>query len=103
MNALQQAANEQGFTRVLCVQLTVGKLTAVEQSQFKFSFDVLSKNTLAEHARLDIEEVEGKGYCAQCKKHVPMESLYSACPDCKSWGLEVVEGKELKISRLEVI
>lgn len=102
METLQQAARDQGFDRVLNVHLAIGKLVAVEKPQFQLSFEILSKNTLAENASLEIEDIEGKGFCPGCRQQVPMDSLYCACPLCNNWGLEVVQGKELKISRLEV-
>lgn len=102
MEALEQAADEQGFRQVLGVHLQVGKLVALEKSQFIFSFELLSKNTLAENARVDIEEVEGKAWCPHCDNKVPINNLYSACPVCRQWGLEIIQGKELKIDRLEV-
>lgn len=100
--ALEQAANEQGFTQVLGVRLQVGKLVALEKSQFESSFQLLSKNTLAENARLEIVEVAGEGYCPHCQSKVQVTSLYSTCPQCKEWGVDIIQGRELKINSLEV-
>lgn len=102
MDALEQAAEAQGFSQVLGVHLQVGKLVALEKSQFIFSFELLSKNTLAENARVDIEEVEGKAWCSHCDSEVSISNLYSACPVCREWGLAIFQGKELRIDHLEV-
>lgn len=102
LDTLIEVAYQQHFQKVKTLQVTVGKLVAVEKSLFQFSFDILSKGTLAENAELDIVTIDGRGYCSDCQQEVAMDSLYCACPICGNWGLKIVQGKELKVTKLEV-
>ena len=52
--------------RVLSVAVKVGELSAVETESLRFCFDFLTKGTLAEGARLEIERVQVTCHCQQC-------------------------------------
>ena len=103
IDVLQQAAKEQGFTRVVAVGLAVGQLVGIEQNQLRTGFALLSRHTLAENARLEIEDVAGEAFCPYCEQQVAIDHRYRACPSCHAWGLQLLQGNELKISHLEVI
>ncbi len=102
LQVLQENANSQGYAAVKCVWLEIGDLSGVEIEAMKFSFDVVTRGSLAENSRLEIINIPGEAWCMHCAKTVHVNQRFGQCPDCKSYQLQVTGGEELKIKELEV-
>ncbi len=102
LQILQDNAQSQGFSRVKTVWLEIGGLSGAEPEAMRFSFDVVTRGTLADRAKLVIIAVPGEAWCMQCCKTVPVQQRFDACPDCGSYQLQVTGGAEMKIKELEV-
>lgn len=102
LQVLQTEAKTQGFNKVIAVWLEIGDLSSVEPEAMLFSFDVVTKNSLADGAKLKIINVPGSAWCMQCSKNVIVKQRFDECPDCGSYQLQVVSGDEMKIKELEV-
>ena len=59
--------------------------------------------TAAEGAALDIEDVEGAGWCPDCGKTVPLDERFGPCPECGGYKVRMTAGDEMKIRELEVV
>ena len=90
------------IARVTSIALEVGQLAAIDESALRFSFDVVTKGTVAENARLDIIRIEGQASCSVCKKTITLKRYYDACPLCDNFSLTVTQGEELRLRFLEV-
>jgi hydrogenase nickel incorporation protein HypA/HybF len=99
---VEETAQAQGFTRVNAVVLEVGALSSVEVEALRFCFEVVMQGTLAEGARLDIETVQGVGWCMPCGKSVPIAALYDPCPACGSYQVQATGGTEMRVKALDV-
>ncbi len=102
LQVLQDNARSQGYQRVKTVWLEIGGLAGVELDAMRFSFDAVTRGTLAERAKLEIIEVPGEAWCMQCATTVAVQQRFDACPDCGSYQLQVTGGEEMKIKELEV-
>ena len=102
LQILEDSAKTQGFERVKTVWLEIGGLAGVEIGAMRFSFDAVTRGTLADRAKLEIIEVPGAAWCMQCAKTVPVTQRFDACPGCGSYQLQVTGGDEMKIKELEV-
>ncbi len=97
---LQESQNHK-VNRVISVALKVGELSAVETESLRFCFELLTKGTLAEGARLDIERVEVTCRCQDCGSNFTVQDLMFSCPSCKSNRVEMLSGRELSIESFE--
>lgn len=102
LHVLETEAKTQGFSKVKTVWLEIGDLSSVEPEAMLFSFDVVTRNSLAEGAELKIINIPGDAWCMQCSKNVAVKQRYDECPDCGSYQLQVTTGDEMKIKELEV-
>jgi hydrogenase nickel incorporation protein HypA/HybF len=102
LQVIQEHAERHGFSRVKTVWLEIGGLAGVEPEAMRFSFDAVTRDTLADHARLEIIEAPGEAWCMQCAKTVLVKQRFDACPDCGSYQLQVTGGDEMRIKELEV-
>lgn len=100
---IEDAARQHAFTKVTQVTLEIGQFAGVELEALRFSFDVASRDTLAEGARLEILSRPGEGYCFECQSNVELADRLSPCPLCGSGRVQAVGGDQLKIKDLEVV
>jgi hydrogenase nickel incorporation protein HypA/HybF len=103
--ALNQALREArlaGAARVHEIRLRVGVLSGVVPDALQFAFEALTPGTPAEGARLTIEEVPARFWCAPCGREFVSENLYAECPDCGQPSNELRAGRELELSSMEV-
>lgn len=102
LQVLENSADTQGFNKVKTVWLEIGALAGVEQSALRFHFDIVTRDTLADTAILEIIDVPAEAWCMQCAKLVPVTQRYDACSDCGSYQLQVTSGDVMRIKELEV-
>lgn len=102
LQVIEDQADSQQFSRVKSVWLEIGPLAGVELDALRFGFDVVTRNSLADGARLEIIEMPGTAWCLECSKSVPIRQRFDACPECGSFQLQITGGDELRIKELEV-
>ncbi len=102
LQVMDDAAREQGFSRVRVVRLEIGQLSAVEVEALRFCFDAVTRASLAEGAQLQIDSVPGAGWCMMCSKTVPLPALYEACPHCGGHQIQPTAGTQMRVKELEV-
>lgn len=82
--------------------MEIGALSGVVADAVAFAFDVCSKGTMADGARLEIRLIPGLGRCMECREVSEMESLTYTCPHCGSLALETVQGQEMQFTEMEI-
>ena len=110
-NVLEEAKRN-GAKKVAEVHLAIGKMTFLGIDQIRFSYGVLVKDTIMEHAKLIIEEQDGVIQCDSCgfkgaipieddpAYHIPVPTL--KCPKCGKQA-KIVEGKECTIKSIRIL
>ncbi|BAP89145.1 hydrogenase nickel insertion protein HypA [Burkholderiales bacterium GJ-E10] len=102
LQILEDAAAREGFSRVKTVWLEIGALAAVEPDSLSFCFDVVTRGSLAEGARLEMLRTPGTAWCMPCSRSVPLAESAGACPVCGSYQVQVTGGTEMRVRELEV-
>jgi hydrogenase nickel incorporation protein HypA/HybF len=98
---VDMVADHAGGSKVLTVHVTVGRLSGVVPAAMRFCFDLLTEGTSLEGARLDIDEPAGQARCAECGADFTLLDLVLLCP-CGSSSVELLAGRELRVTSLEV-
>jgi len=102
LQIVEDAAKAEGSTRVKAVWLEIGQLSSVETEALRFCFDAVTRDSVAQDARLEIIETPGQGWCMKCSRNVPVTALYEPCPICGSHQIQVTGGGEMRVRELEV-
>ncbi|WP_245802363.1 hydrogenase maturation nickel metallochaperone HypA [Desulfacinum hydrothermale] len=92
-----------GMRRVDRIVVQVGALAAVVPEALTFCFQVVSQDTPAASARLDIETVPVVVRCPLCGELFEVEDRFDACPDCGPVmsGMHMVSGREMTVLSIE--
>ncbi|WP_236792758.1 hydrogenase maturation nickel metallochaperone HypA [Amycolatopsis sp. GM8] len=91
-----------GETKVLDVSLEIGKLSGVVADSVRFCFELVCAGTPLEGAALHISEPGGRAHCRTCGEEFTMDDLIPLCP-CGSADIEMLTGRELRITSVEVV
>ena len=99
---IEDAARDQGFSKVKTVFLEIGWLSSVEPEAMAFCFDAVSRGTIAEGAKLEVIDVPGAGQCLSCGKTVEISAVFDPCPECGGYPVHPTAGTEMRVRELEV-
>jgi hydrogenase nickel incorporation protein HypA/HybF len=87
--------------RVRTVRLRIGRFAGVVPDALAFCFDLATVGTPLEGACLDIVEEPGRGHCRTCRADFTLLDSFLLC-DCGSADVELVSGRELCVTSVEV-
>jgi hydrogenase nickel incorporation protein HypA/HybF len=98
----QEEAEHRGV-RVDAVHVELGPLSGVVADALLFSYEIACSGTCLEGSRLVIKEIPIEAYCPVCKTSKILTSMqWFCCPECGTPTSEIIHGKELAITALEV-
>jgi hydrogenase nickel incorporation protein HypA/HybF len=88
--------------QISCIHLIVGKFTCVEPVSLQFAFEVQTRDTFLDGAKLIIQETPLIAFCHSCQQeYQPEIGIQYACPKCHSPMDDIRSGRELKINSIE--
>ena len=99
---LNTAVKHAGARGVSVVSLRVGRLRQVVPDSLSFYFDIVSRDTVCEGARLEVTEIEARLGCSDCAQEWEPEIPAFRCPRCESAAVNVLAGEELEVDYIEV-
>ena len=103
IEAVLAQARQHDATQVHRIVLRVGALSGVEPDALRLAFDAAVKGTPAEKADLGLESVGARGRCSDCDLEFNVESDFIfTCPKCGRISGELVQGRELELTRVEM-
>jgi hydrogenase nickel incorporation protein HypA/HybF len=99
--ALATAA-AQGAQRIHTVMLRVGRLSGVDPDALAFAFEVVMAGGIGQGATLELEVVPTQCRCGGCGQRFEPVDVIFACPICGELSADVLRGRELELTGLEV-
>src|SRR3954465_13722268 len=90
-----ETAGRERATKVHRVTLRIGRLAGVEPEALALAFEVVSADTLAEGAALDVESVQVICHCGACGSDFAPPDFVFLCPTCGHPSADVRQGREI--------
>jgi hydrogenase nickel incorporation protein HypA/HybF len=97
-----EIARESGAARITELKLRVGTLSSAVPEAMQFAWGVVSRNTMAENATLEIETVPASSWCVACQVEFSGTDFFNECPRCHQPSGELRRGRELEIASVEI-
>jgi len=97
----ENQAKEAGSVQINRIDVEIGTLAGIEVSSLEFCYESARKGTLCAGAELRVLEIPGRGRCPVCDTDTAVDFFVALCPDCGG-GLEIVQGRELRLKSLNV-
>lgn len=95
-------ATEAGATRITNIYITLGRLSSIVDDSVQFYWDIISKSTLSEGARLHFKRVPARMHCNDCSQDFEMKDELAPCPNCGSINLKLISGDEFWLDSIEI-
>jgi len=102
MDQVERIAAEQNASRVDSIVLSIGPLSGVEPVLLNRAYEVARMQTVAENAALEIQTGPIVVECRSCGASGEAQVNRLLCPSCGNWQVNLVQGDELLLLRLEV-
>ena len=90
-----------GELSVTGVNVRVGRLSGVLPDAMRFCFELICAGTSLANAELRIEEPDGRALCRSCGEEFVLPDAILLC-SCGSADLEIIAGRELMLTSVEV-
>lgn len=96
-----RTAKAHGASKVLSAKMLVGDMSCVEVQTLELAFEIVTKGTIAEGCRLEIERVPVLLRCVTCGQEGEFDP-FSPCTKCSGFGYQVLRGREVRVESIEV-
>jgi hydrogenase nickel incorporation protein HypA/HybF len=104
VNIAVETLEKNGGGKVERLYLKLGKLSGVVKDALLFSWELACADTLLEGSCLVIEEIPIAVYCSVCNADRRLEAANNFfCPVCQNLAPQIVQGKELELTALEIV
>jgi hydrogenase nickel incorporation protein HypA/HybF len=100
--SVEEAAQEQGATKINEVRISIGDLTDIEEFALQFAWEALTPGTMAEGGTLVVTHVPGKSRCSMCGEEFEHDKWDLTCPKCDNFFIEALTGRELRIDTIDI-
>jgi len=98
----QEVLATQRATRVVSVRLLLGVLSCARRESLELCFPLVTRDTPLDGARLDIVDDPLRLDCRGCGAQTERAEALLVCAGCGGMDVEVVGGRDLVISTMEV-
>lgn len=99
-------ASEEAAARgvhVKAIHLRIGRLSSVVSDALQFAFEVAVADTALAGSRLVIEDAPVVAWCSACREQRTIAALPAlCCPVCAAPTPDIVSGRELEVTALEI-
>ena len=103
LDAAEKAARAAGATKLLKVSLSIGEMTEAIEDALVFAWEALTDDDpYAKDAELSVNMIRPKSRCLDCGAVFEHDRFHMFCPECDSFALELLAGRELQIDSIEV-
>jgi hydrogenase nickel incorporation protein HypA/HybF len=97
-----ESAGKHQAREITLVKIKVGRLSGVVPELLVSAFDMYKKDTIADQAVLEIDLLPFRVRCRACGVESVLDEFIFACPSCGAADLEILQGTELFLEKIEV-
>jgi len=102
LDTVLQEAKKHGAKKVTEIRLVIGDMSTVLDESVQMYFDIMSKGTMAESAKLVFKRVASRFRCKLCGNEYDKPRRGFECPQCGGLGLPTGVGREFYIESIDV-
>jgi hydrogenase nickel incorporation protein HypA/HybF len=95
-------AERNGAVRIHRLAFRIGLLAGVEPDAVQLAFEVVTQDTMAEGAELEIEHVPAHCWCIPCNDEFQATEFVFRCPKCEHLSDDIRQGREFDLTSVEI-
>jgi hydrogenase nickel incorporation protein HypA/HybF len=102
LKQLDNIVEEHNALSVSSLIVGIGPLSGVEAQLLKNAYPIASAGTIAEHAKLIIENLPVRVKCSECGSESDVEVNKLVCKQCGNWRTTLINGDEIMLMSVEL-
>lgn len=95
-------ARDAGAQKIRDLYLVIGQLASIVDDSVQFYWDIVSKGTPAEGARLHFRRIPAAFQCRDCGRSFQLSEKDFSCPGCGSSSIQITAGEEFYVEAIDV-
>ncbi|MEA3326813.1 MAG: hydrogenase maturation nickel metallochaperone HypA [Chloroflexota bacterium] len=95
-------AEKAGAKKVTDIHLVIGQLSSIVDDSVEFYWQMITKDTLCEDARLHFKRVPAVFVCLECGHQYSLTQELTPCPNCGSARIRILSGDEFNLESIEI-
>ncbi|MGI6230838.1 MAG: hydrogenase maturation nickel metallochaperone HypA [Tractidigestivibacter sp.] len=104
IDMVEKAAEENGVSKVLRLDLEVGEVSTIVPDYFRDCYKWAIKRTkYMQECELNMIIVQGISYCRDCKKTYRTTEYGRACPLCGGYNTYLVTGSDVIVRDIQAV
>ena len=88
--------------KIININIVIGQLSTIVDDSIQFYWEIISKNTIAENAKITFSRVKAEMLCLSCNYRFEPNGVDFQCPKCGGFQVKVVSGDEFYIDTIDV-
>lgn len=101
LKAILPEVEKHDVSKVTVVKLKIGEMAGLVPACIEEYFDVAAKGTIAEGARIEIENIPVAIRCEDCGYEGGVTPRHYRCPQCDSINFKLTAGREYFVDSVE--
>jgi hydrogenase nickel incorporation protein HypA/HybF len=102
LNIAIKHAEQSKAIRVTDIHLVIGTLSSIIDDSVQFYWDIITKETICERAKLHFQRVPAELLCLECNHTYAIQDGLTPCPNCGSVRVNIVAGEEFWLESIEI-
>ena len=103
LEIVRRAAAGTSVESIVRIEISIGRLKAIEPQLLISCFEFMAENTICEGAELMITAIPISVRCEACGAISDVSGYRFRCGMCNSGALKIISGSELKVDRIQAI
>lgn len=88
--------------KITDIYLVIGRLSSIVDDCISFYWDMISKDTICENAKLHFKRIPAILICLECDEQYTIEEELTPCPNCGSARVRILSGDEFNLESIEI-
>ena len=101
LDIVVEESGKNGIERVRAIRLQIGEFAAVVPEALTFCFEMVSRDTVAAGAALEIEAIPVVARCGSCGSTFEVKDQVFLCAECGEPVFEILSGRELSVASID--
>jgi len=95
-------ANQVQAKKITDLHLVMGQLSSLVDDSIQFYWEIIAKDTIAEGAKLHFKRIPLEMKCNDCDYRYHPSEIDFICPNCTSYKVSIIAGKEFYMDSIEI-
>ena len=97
-----QYAEKANAKRITDLHIVMGELASMVDDSIQFYWEIIAKDTIAQHATLHFRRVPAELQCMACFEKYHPNGRELVCPQCGGVGAKIIAGEEFSLEAIDV-